>query len=81
MANIRAAQTGNFSNTTTWVGGVVPTSVDNVYSNTHTVTIDTNITVTKISNIAENGASAGGKFVVDSNEGSLKTILHLMRTF
>jgi hypothetical protein len=67
MANIRAAQTGIFSNTTTWVGGVVPTSVDNVYSNTYTVTIDTNITVAKISNIAENGASAGGKFVVDSN--------------
>lgn len=67
MANIRAAQTGNFSDTTTWVGGVVPTAGDNVYSNTYTVTIDTNITVAKISNIAENTAVAGGKFVIDSN--------------
>ena len=67
MANIRAAQTGNFSNVSTWVGGNVPSAGDNVYSNNHTVTIDTNITVSKISNIAEHSAAAGGKFVVDSN--------------
>jgi hypothetical protein len=67
MANIRAAQNGNFSSSSTWVGGHVPTAGDNVYSNTHAVTIDTNITCTKISNIAENSATAGGKFVVSSN--------------
>jgi hypothetical protein len=67
MANIRATQSGNFSSSSTWVGGSVPTAEDNVYSNTHTVTIDTNITCTKISNIAENSATAGGKFVVSSD--------------
>jgi hypothetical protein len=67
MANIRATQSGNFSSSSTWVGGNVPTAGDNVYSNTHTVTIDTNITCTKISNIAEHSATAGGKFVVSSN--------------
>ena len=67
MANIRAAQTGNFSSSSTWVGGSVPAAGDNAYSNNHTVTIDTNITCTKISNIAEHSATAGGKFVVDGN--------------
>lgn len=67
MANIRATQSGNFSSSSTWLGGVVPTAGDNVYSNTYTVTIDTNIICAKISNIAENSATAGGKFVVSSN--------------
>lgn len=71
MANILAAQNGNWSNSSTWIGGVIPTSVDLVYSNNRTVIIDTNITVSKISNKAENGATAGGKFTL--NDGVIVT--------
>lgn len=62
MANILAAQNGNWSSVSTWTGGILPASGDNVYSNNKTVTIDVTVTATKISNKAENSATAGGKF-------------------
>lgn len=66
MANILATQNGNWSSSSTWTGGILPSSGDLVYSNNKTVTIDTNVTVSKISNKAENGATAGGKFTLNN---------------
>lgn len=73
MANRYAIANGNFSSTATWsdsaagAGGFsVPVSGDNAYSNGKTVTIDANATCAKISNAAENSATAGGGFLITS---------------
>jgi len=62
MANIRAAQNGDFSATSTWVGGVVPGSGDVAYANTFTVTISDTRTVQAVSNASATGITAGGSF-------------------
>jgi hypothetical protein len=64
MALRYAVATGNWSNTATWDGGTLPTSADDVYSNNFTVTIDQNITVLSLQNIAGSPAVAGGKFLL-----------------
>ena len=62
MANIAAAQSGDFSATSTWTGGVVPGSSDVAYSNTFTVTISDTRTVQAISNASATGITVGGTF-------------------
>lgn len=52
MATITSAQSGNFSSTSTWVGGVVPVAADiAVAANGHVVAIDTDVTVTKVTQV------------------------------
>lgn len=63
MAIVRAVKSGNWSDTTVWNTGALPTSADDVYSNTFTVTIDVSPTVLSISNAAATGVTAGGSFV------------------
>ena len=62
MANIAAAQNGDFSATSTWTGGVVPGSGDVAYANNFTVTISDTRTVQAISNAAATGITVGGSF-------------------
>lgn len=62
MAIVRAVKSGNWSDTTVWNTGALPTSADDVYSNTFTVTIDVSPTVLSISNAAATGVTAGGRF-------------------
>lgn len=51
MATINSAQSGNFTDTATWVGGVVPTSGDvATVVSTHVVTINSSITCTELTN-------------------------------
>lgn len=63
MAIVRAVKSGNWSDTTVWNTGALPTSADDVYSNTFTVTIDTSPTVLSISNASATGVTAGGSFL------------------
>ena len=70
MANIRAIANGNWSNTSTWFGDVLPTSADDVFANGFTVTIDGSFTVLSIRNTAGTGIVAEGSFVF-ANLGSL----------
>ena len=46
MAIIRATQAGNFSSTTTWVGGVVPTTGDTACCGNFRVVVDQNVLAT-----------------------------------
>ena len=53
MATITSAASGNFSNPSTWVGGIVPGPLDNARANTgHNITIDVNTSVRDIQAIS-----------------------------
>jgi hypothetical protein len=63
MAIVRAVKTGVWSDVTVWNTGALPTSSDDVYSNTFTVTIDVSPTVLSIQNRSTTGVTAGGGFI------------------
>ena len=67
MANVYAVKTGNWSDTTVWNTGALPTSADNVYSNNYTVTIDINPTILSVRNVSDTGIAAGGYFILTNN--------------
>ena len=65
MAFRYAVATGNWSNTSTWDGGTLPTASDDVFSNGFTVTIDGTFTVLSIRNTLNAALPtilAGGQF-------------------
>jgi len=62
MANIKAQANGNFADTATWSGGVVPGSGDNAYSNGYVVTVAASATCAQVSNAVGSGITAGGYF-------------------
>jgi hypothetical protein len=61
MATITSAQSGDFSSSATWVGGVVPTVGDiAVAANGHVVAIDTDVTLTRVTQLGTGKFTLGG---------------------
>ena len=69
MATILAAASGNWSNTATWPGGVIPSAGDVVVANAKQVIIDQSITVLELRTDTTGGALTGGGFSVISATG------------
>ena len=67
MANILAAQSGNWYDTSTWVGELIPNIDDEVFLNNKTITINSDIYCLHISNKAQHSATAGGSLIITSN--------------
>lgn len=66
MANVYATKNGNWSDTTVWNTGALPTNADDVYANNFTVTIDQTVNVLSIRTTSAAGINAGGGFVLDN---------------
>lgn len=62
MAIVRAVKSGNWSDPTVWNTGALPTSADDVYSNTFVVACNYTTTVLSIRNQVATGVTAGGSF-------------------
>ena len=62
MSTILATQNGVWSATSTWTGGVVPTTGDVAVANGKTVTVDQSLTVSQLRNDTTGGATPGGTF-------------------
>jgi hypothetical protein len=68
MATITSAQTGNFSDTATWVGGVVPTVGDIAVAATgHVIAIDTDVTLTRVTQLGNGKFTLGGGRTLTAN--------------
>ena len=67
MPNRWPIASGNWSNSAIWSGSIIPTASDDVFMNNQTVTLDQNITVTSIRNIATGSAIAGGRIEIYGN--------------
>jgi len=66
MAIILAAQSGNFNSTSTWTGGVVPSTGDVAVANSYTITITANATCSQIRNDTTGGAYNSGLFTINT---------------
>lgn len=66
MANVYATKNGNWSDTTVWNTGSLPTASDDVFANNFTVTINQNVNVLSIRTTSDTGINAGGGFVLDN---------------
>ena len=67
MPNRWPIASGNWSNAAIWSGSIIPTASDDVFMNNQIVTLDQNVTVTSIRNIATGSAIAGGRIEIYGN--------------
>ena len=64
MANRFPINSGSWSDSAIWSGSIIPTSSDDVFLNNRIVTLDQNIIVRSIRNIATGSAVAGGQIEI-----------------
>ena len=67
MPNRWPIASGNWSNAAIWSGSIIPTASDDVFMNNQIVTLDQNVTVVSIRNIATGSAIAGGRIEIYGN--------------
>lgn len=67
MPNVFATKNGNWSDTTVWNTSALPTTIDDVFANNFTVTIDINTRVLSIRTTTASPAVAGGSFTINNN--------------
>ena len=77
MANVWAKKNGDWSDTTVWNTGALPTSADDVYANNFNVNVNQNITVNSLRNTVGVGIAAGGSYtfntgnIIANNSGDI----------
>jgi len=62
MATRIAIASGLYSSSATWTGGIIPTTGDDLVSNTFVVTMDTTVSLGSLVNNTSLGGTAGGSF-------------------
>ena len=67
MPNRWPIASGNWSNAAIWSGSIIPTASDDVFLNNRVITLDQNITVVSIDNVATGSAVAGGRIEIYGN--------------
>jgi hypothetical protein len=67
MPNRWPISSGNWSKAAIWSGSIIPTASDDVFMNNQIVTLDQNVTVTSIRNIATGSVIAGGRIEIYGN--------------
>jgi hypothetical protein len=69
MAIRYAITNGNWSSTASWDGFTLPTSIDDVYADGRTITINQSIQVNSLTTRQRVGGTAGGSFLVNNTDG------------
>lgn len=66
MPNRWPIASGNWSDAAIWSGSIIPTASDDVFANSQSIYIDTDITVLTLRNSSGTGITAGGIFYINN---------------
>jgi hypothetical protein len=75
MADVWATKNGNWSDTTVWNTGSLPTVVDDVFADNRTVYIDIDSIARSIRTTQRTGGTAGGSFIVSAGTALTANVL------